>query len=284
MDGPSTDEPAPARTRERRTIRLLVLLGLAFVAPAGAQLVDCPGIRNNPSTFKIIFDDPSFARPGLEADSDLQTLKARLLFTVDGQLQSLAAELREAAQPAAQLVRVPCPGRHPRGESDFDLDRSQDLTASKVVLEVWATLDGRAQGNNLQDREARIGYALPPLRFYERGAPGLPGFYQLRYPRPGADLSGILTGLPEISAYATLGLGLKAAKAQDYDLAVQYLKKAEALLAAAGSSPDPDAANRRALVDYAKRKSCETVRAALADPGYAGGLKIAYAGARRPCP
>jgi hypothetical protein len=281
-------EPGPSRKRRQRAVARAAAAAIgwaiALVVPAGAQLVDCPGIRNNPSTFKVIFDDPAYARQGLDADGELQTIKARLQFAVDGQLQALGMEMRQAAQPAAQLLSVSCPGRHPRGESDFDLDRSQDLTASKVVLEVWATLDGRSQGNNLQDREARIGYALPPLRFYERGAPGLPGFYQLRYPRPGADLSGILTGLPEISAYATLGLGLKAAKAQDYDLAVQYLKKAEALLAAAGPNPDPDAANRRALVDYAKRKSCETVRAALADPGYAGGLKIAYAGARRPCP
>ena len=273
-------EPGPAA----RAAAIGLAVALSLAAPAGAQLVDCPGIRNNPSTFKVIFDDPAYARQGLDADGELQTIKAHLQFAVDGQLQALGLEMRQAAQPAAQLLAVSCPGRRPRGESDFDLDRSQDLTASKVVLEVWATLDARAQGNAIKDREARIGYALPPLRYYDPGAAGLPGFYQLRYPRPGADLSGILAGLPEISAYATLGLGLKAAKAQDYDVAVQYLKKAEALLAAAGPQPDPDAASRRALVDYAKRKSCETVRAALADPGYSGGLKIAYAGARRPCP
>lgn len=153
------------------------------------------------------------------------------------------------------------------------------------MLEVWATLDGTRQGDKVQDREARIGYAVPPLRLYERGAVDLPGFYLLRYPRPGADLAGILGGLPELSAYATLGLGLKAAKAQDYDVAVQYLKKAEALLSrTAGSGTDPDAVSQRALVEYARKKTCETVNAALADPGYKGGLTLVYAGGRRPCP
>ena len=193
-------------------------------------------------------------------------------------------EMRQAAQTPVQLLTVYCPGRHPRGESDFDHDRSQDLTASRVVLEVWATLDGRPQGNSVLDREARIGYAVPPLRFYESGAGDLPGFYLLRYPRSGADLAGILGGLPELSAYATLGLGLKAAKAQDYDIAVQYLRKAEALLSrTAGPGPGLDAVNQRVLLEYARKKICETVKVALDDPGYKGGLKLVYAGNKRPC-
>jgi len=269
-------------------LRPLVLVAagvLALAPPARAQLVDCPEIRRNSSVFKVIFDDPAFARQGLDSDGDLQNIKARLIFTVNGQLQELGMEMRQAAQPPIQLLPVSCPGRHPRGETDFDRDRSQDLTASKVVLEVWATLDGRQQGNGVLDREARIGYALPPLRFYENSAGSLPGFYLLRYPRSGADLAGILGGLPELSAYATLGLGLKAAKAQDYDVAVQSLRKAEALLSrTAGSGPGLDDVNQRALLDYARKKICETVKAALDDPGYQGGLKLVYAGNKRPCP
>jgi hypothetical protein len=247
--------------------------------------VDCPEIRNSPSLFKVIFDEPAYASAGLDSDGELQKIKTRLLFAVDGQLQELGMEMRQATQPPVQLLSVSCQGRHPKGASDFDRDRSQNLTASKVVLEVWATLDGTRQGDKVQDREARIGYVVPPLRFYEAGAAELPGFYLLRYPRPGTDLTGILGGLPELSAYATLGLGLKAAKAQDYDVAVQYLKKAEALLGrTAGAGTDPDAVNQRALIEYAKKKTCETVRAALADPGYKGGLTLVYAGGKRPCP
>jgi len=278
----------PRRTRACRP-RLLVstaacCLALAFTPPARAQIVDCPEIRGNSSLFKVVLDETAYARTGLDSDGDLQNIKAQLLFTVDGQLQELGMEMRQATQPPVQLLSVFCPGRHPRGASDFDHDRSQSLTANKVVLEVWATLDATRQGDKVGDRQARIGYAIPPLRFYESGAVDLPGLYLLRYPRSGADLVGILGGLPELSAYATLGLGLRAARAQDYDVAVQYLKKAEALLSRiAGAGTDLNAVNHRALVEYAKKRTCETVKAALADPGYRGGLTLAYA-RKSPCP
>jgi hypothetical protein len=261
-------------------------LGLINAPPAWAQLVDCPEIRDNAAAFKVILDEPAFARKELESDDELQRIKARLSFTVHNQLQALGMEMRQAAQPAVVLLPVSCRGRHPLDASDFDSNRSQSLTANKVVLEVWALLDGNRQGDKVEAREARIGYAVPPLRFYEPNAVELPGFYLLRYPRSGTDLTGILDGLPELSAYATLGLGLKAAKARDYDLAVQYLKKAEALLApAAGPGSDAVAAQQqRALVGYVKKRTCETVKAALADAEYKGGLTLIYSGSRRPCP
>jgi hypothetical protein len=265
-------------------VALCGLAGILLAPAARAELVDCPAIRDNATAFKVILDEPAFTQKSLETDDELQRIKARLSFTVNNQLQALGMEMRQAAQSAVLLLSVSCRGRHPADASEFDRNRSQDLTASKVVLEVWALLDGSRQGDKVTSREAQIGYAVPPLRYYEAGAVELPGFYLLRYPRTGTDLIGILDGLPELSAYATLGLGLKAAKARDYDVAVQYLKKAEALFGpATGTGTDLATLQKRALVDYVKRKSCETVQAALADTSYRGGLTLAYAG-RRPCP
>jgi hypothetical protein len=275
---------APSRKRWLGRALALGCLAWAAAPAARAQLVDCPEIRGNAAAWKVIFDEPAFTSPDLAADDELQKVRNRLYFTVDNQLQALSLEMQSAAQPPVVLLPVSCRGRRPRDASDFTSSRSQDLTANRVVLEVWALLDGTRQGDRIADREAQIGYVMPPLRYYEPGSVALPGFYRLRYPRAGAGLAGILEGLPEIPAYATLGLGLRAAKAREYDLAVQFLKRAEALLGrSAGLGTDLTAIQQRALLDYAKRKSCETVTAALADPDYKGGLKLAYAG-RRPCP
>ena len=254
---------------------------------ARAQLVDCPAIRYA-SSYKVVMDDLFFAKPAMETDADLRLLMDRLRFIVNNRLTGLALEMRGATHQSIPLSLVSCPGRHPLDASEFDHDRSQDLTDSKVVLEVWGTLDGVVQGGRIDAREARVGYAVLPLRFYEFGAVDLPGIYVLRYPRsgtaPAGDLSVLFEQLPELDAYAALGVGLKAAKAKDFDLAVQFLKKSEALL---GSVPKGastlDATLQQALVDYVRKKTCETIKAALDYPPYQGGLRLVYA-ARKPCP
>jgi hypothetical protein len=260
---------------------------LAMAAPAArAQLVDCAAIRYA-SSYKIVIDDLFFAKPALDADADLKLVMDRLRFTVNNQLTALALQMRDATHQSTPLSLVSCPGRHPLDASEFDRDRAQDLTDSKVVLEVWGTLDGSVRDGKVDAREARVGYAVMPLRFYEFGAVDLPGVYVLRYPRsggaPAGGFTGLLEQLPELDAYAALGVGLKAAKAKDFDLAVQFLKRAEALL---GSVPKGastlDAALQQALAKYVQKKTCETIEAALAYPAYQGGLRLVYA-TRKPC-
>jgi hypothetical protein len=113
---------------------------------------------------------------------------------------------------------------------------------------------------------------MPPVQHYFDQADA-PPLHLLSYPKTGAAGSiAELENLPELPAFALVGLATKAAKANRYDLAVWAFTRAEAGIAdakLAGPNPRLDA-----LLGYVKRAACETRSSARKDPGYRGPLTL----------
>jgi hypothetical protein len=95
----------------------------------------------------------------------------------------------------------------------------------------------------------------------------------VNYPKPGA--TGAieeLESLPEITAFALVGLGADAAHANRYDLAAWAFNEASTAIGnvkKAGTNADVEA-----LLAYVTLRACETRNRARKDSNYHGAIKI----------
>jgi hypothetical protein len=258
----------------RRQFLACVVATLGGVGIAHAALKNCDNLSDNPGDYKVVLDDFSFATPAAQANSELAALRETLQFNFTGQLDVLRASARQLDRNLQVPMRlVFCAGRQPSLDgSDFTAARAEQLSDERVVVEMWAKLDLSANGGGTPSPSARIGYVIPPVQHYvdEDDAPPV---HVLAYPKTGAVGSiAELENLPELPAFALVGLGTKAAKANRYDLAVWAFTRAEAGIAdakLAGANP-----RLEALLAYVKRAACETRTSARKDPTYKGPLTL----------
>lgn len=256
------------------------LLCFALAAPAYAQLKNCASLNSNPSDYKIVLDDFSFASGAAQQNADLAALRDRLQFNLNVQLDALKASARQLDRTLQVPMRpVVCAGRQPSLDgSEFTDALAERLSDGRVVVEMWGTLDLRAANGGVPMPRAMIGYAIPPVQHYfsESEAPAI---HLLAYPKQGGGQTvEELENLPELPAFALVGLGTKALRANRYDLAVWAFTRAEAgirdaLLAGSNSNLD-------ALRGYVQRAACTARQQAHADAAYAGALKLVPA---QPC-
>jgi len=116
-----------------------------------------------------------------------------------------------------------------------------------------------------------VGYVIPPVQQYILPSVVRP-LQVIQYPKPGGGAREELENFPELSAFALVGLGTKAARASRYDLAVWAFSRAETGISDAklgGPSPYLDA-----LLSYVRTASCQTRAKAQADTNYQGALRL----------
>jgi hypothetical protein len=168
---------------------------------------------------------------------------------------------------------ITCAGRKPSvNGSEFTDRRVETLSDQRVVLELWGTLIENAGPAGGSAPHAIIGYIVPPLKhFHPNGS--LASIHLVRYPKSAAtDPAQELQKLSEASAFALLGLALKAQRSRKYDLAVWALTRSEGQIHDAEVAEGlPFAARMR---EYLQRSACETGEAARADSSYQGALRL----------
>ena len=261
----------------RPIIHALLIVTCLVIAPAAhAELRHCDSLSSSPGTYKVVLDEFVFGSDAAKANDSLARLHETLQFNFEVQVDAL----NQAAQEISRKLKVPmrvvfCKQRQPSFDgSDFTAQLSERLSDERVVVEMWGRLDLRSTPDGPAP-SARIAYMMPPVHHYldEDDAPPM---HVLAYPKVGSAQSiEELENLPELPAFALIGLGTKAAKAKQYDLAAFAFNRAEAGIAdvkLAGSNARLDA-----LLAYVKRATCETRASAKSDRSYTGPLRLAPA-------
>lgn len=255
-------------------MRIAASLALLLVclSPAQAQLMNCANLNANPGDYKVVLDDFAFATPAAKENPQLAALRDTLQFNFNEQLD----RLKESARQVDRISQVPmrlvfCAGRQPALDgSDFTDALAERLSDERVVVEMWGRLELSGAGATPAP-SARIGYVMPPVQHYVKNS--APPMHVLAYPKPGTSSSvEQLESLRELSAFAFVGLGTKAARANRYDLAVWAFNRAEAGIVdakAGGANPRLDL-----LLTYVQRSRCETGVAARNDVNYKGSLTL----------
>jgi hypothetical protein len=246
---------------------VVALLVAAFASPASyAQLKNCTNLGANGTDYKIVVDDFAFVSANPEQNAALTALRDRLQFNVNVQLDMLKSAARESGNLTVLMRPVTCVGRRPSLDgSEFTAALAERLSDAKVVVEMWGTLDMQA------GTRAMIGYAIPPVQHYFTQSEA-PPIHLLSYPKTGIGAAEALENLPELPAFALVGLGTKAARNGSYDLAVWAFTRAEAAITQA--QPTVANPNLEALLAYVQRAACVTRASAKSDPGYRGALKL----------
>jgi hypothetical protein len=240
---------------------------------AHAALTNCSNLNLNPGDYKVVLDELAFGSQLAKNNADLAALKERLQFNLNGQLDALKASAKKLNQNLQVPLRVvTCVGRQPSLNGDeFTDELAEHLSDERVVVEMWGTLDLKiVSGANASPR-AMIGYVIPPVQRYV--ANEAPAIQVLVYPKSGNVRSAEeLENLPELSAFALVGLGTKATRASHYDLAVWAFTRAESGILDAqlgGSTEQLDA-----LLAYVRHAACTTRARARTDQNYSGSLKL----------
>ncbi|HEX7114707.1 MAG TPA: hypothetical protein VF193_06215 [Steroidobacter sp.] len=253
---------------------VIACLSCLVLAPAKADLTNCASLNANPGDYKVVLDDFAFSSSAAQQNADLAALRERLQFNFTGQLDFLEASARQLDRSLNVPMRlVFCRGRQPSLDgSEFTDLLAERLSDERVVVEMWGRLDLRTSEDGTPTPVARIGYVIPPVQHYadDHEAPPL---HLLAYPKSAeARFLEELENLPELPAFALVGLGTKAAKANLYDLAVWAFTRAQAgILDAQVAGANP---RLELLLAYVKRSACQTRQRAKRDAAYEGPLKL----------
>jgi hypothetical protein len=224
----------------------LNLLGICLMdnPSAQAQLKDCQGISAG-SEYKIAVDEVTSGLPtshGVSSQIDIE----RLTSDIQVQVEKLAVE------QGGEIVSVPCSGRRPRGELDFDRRLVEALNNNNVVLEIWGSYD-QPGGPKSNAAPALLRFVLVPVRYYEHflsHSSTLGGVYVVAYePMSGSRPAiAVFEESSELRASVSLSMALKKIKEGHNELAIQYLCQTELSL----RQPDSriPQAQRDALLNY----------------------------------
>ncbi|HUS07273.1 MAG TPA: hypothetical protein VMZ52_13285 [Bryobacteraceae bacterium] len=245
-------------------MKIILLACLAPAAILHGQLVDC---RTSDAGYKVYLDDVAYSGPKTLRMPDAKDFMNRLRFRLKNGMEQMKAETR------LPLTVVRCEGRQPGDENDFNLRLVDALNSRDVLLEVWGSIIPGAG----RPFEALIGFALIPVRFYERGSSDIPGVYAVRYLIRSKldDAAELLGDALELRAFVSLAAGIKAHKQKKYNEAYDCLCDGAALVAR--FQAEGTTAAKPSLISYARRLALETVRAANADPAYQGRLTLVNA-------
>jgi hypothetical protein len=238
----------------------LALLALACGC-LQAQLVDC---NVSLTGYKILLDDVVYSGPAtgsVEQKLFMNRLRVKLLNDLE----------RLKVQTQLPFTVVRCEGRRPNDAGDFRTALVDALNSRNVLLELW----GNIVAGDGSGADTTIGFALIPMRFYERNSQELPGIYQARYTTRAATSSKLLEMIGasgELRAFALVAGGSKALRERRYNEAYASLcvaaKQAEQLKA------DGLQSYREPLSRYALRLAGDAVKKANQDPAYSGALAL----------
>jgi hypothetical protein len=238
----------------------LALLSLACQS-LYAQLVDC---NVSLTGYKILLDDVVYSGPAAgsaEQKLFMNRLRVKLLNDLE--------KLKVQTQLPFTIVR--CEGRRPNDAGDFRTALVDALNSRNVLVELW----GNIVADDGAGADTMIGFALIPMRFYERNTQDLPGIYQARYSTRSvnsAKLLELIGASGELRAFALVAGGSKALRERRYNEA--YSSLCDASLKAAQLKADGLQPHREPLSKYALRLARETVKKANADPAYTGALAL----------
>ena len=250
-----------------RVASAIVLLCLPGVA--AADLRECAELGAGSTHYRVVIDELA-----LPADSSAATalaeLKRRIAITVSLQLKEFQDEVAsKKVKPAIDMGVVTCVDRKPSPTgAEFTAARVETLSDQRVVLELWGNLF--APGENQAVPRAQLGYVIPPVKHYLPG-PTVQGLFLIEYPKEGAPQPDALKKLPEASAFALLGLAIKARKAKNFDLAVWAFNRSSGNIKIAQKSGGTGS-DLQPLLVYIEVAMCQTREAARADPQYDGAL------------
>jgi hypothetical protein len=135
---------------------LLSLLG--FAAPSRAQMNPCPHVSEG-AGYKILIDEVQYLNTAGAAQPAQQLELLR--FTVETTLDRARPLAEGKNRSNLEFKYLPCPGRHPDGDNQFDSDMVRELDQAHVILEVWGTIF--PLGNN--KHKFVLEYALVPVSF-----------------------------------------------------------------------------------------------------------------------
>ncbi len=253
-------------------VNKVVLAAALLLAPglACAQLAECDGLSGENDNYKVVMDE--LALPvDAGAAARLAELKRKLKFTLTIQVQEFQSDVEsKKIQPPLGLGLINCDNRKPSpGGLEFDAQRVKTLNANRVVVEFWGNLLVPGEGAPGAPH-AQIGYVIPPVLDYlpERRVLGR---FTVQYPKEGGGAASDLR-LPEASAFAMVGLGLKAFKAKKYDLATWAFGRSEASILQAQQFGGQ--AELGELLKYVKHAACEVREKARGDTNYKGPLLL----------
>ncbi len=230
-----------------------------------AQMVDC---NVSPGGYKILLDDVVYSGPAASATADQKLFMNRLRVKLIGDLEALKVQ----TQLPFTIVR--CEGRRPADVSDFRASLVDGLNSRNVLVEMW----GNIVAGEGSAADSAVGFALIPLRFYERDTRDLPGVYVAHYTTRAASSEKLLEMIGtsrELKAFVLVAGGTKALRERRYNEAYRSLCDASqqaALLKAEGMQT-----HREPLGKYARRLAAEAARKANEDATYAGALNLVNA-------
>jgi hypothetical protein len=255
-------------------IRPALLVALLFapgMASAQARL-DCPQLGGVSDAYKIVLDDLSLPADAGVAAAKLNKIKSQLAFTLSVQIQEFLSDVdSKQIKPGIGLDLINCENRKPSpGGAEFNPQRVRALNDNRVVVELWGNLLV-PEADEPDAAHALIGYIIPPVMHYLPGGLTL-GRFSVRYPKSGGDAAVALQKLPEASAFAMVGLGLKAYKAKKYDVATWAFGRSEAGITQAQAFGG--SAELGALLKYVRHAACEVREKARDDTSYDGPLSL----------
>jgi hypothetical protein len=256
-------------------LRRISTIGMLLLASGvcHADLADCQSLGAGSQAYKVVMDDLSFATTAAAAGASSVNLKERLTFNLKNQLAEFQRDVAGLGiNPAVDLGVINCLGRKPSlNGTEFTPQRIETLNDQRVVVELWVTLlDQTGAGGP----HAMIGYVIPPVLHYG-GAAGVTAPFLIKYPKADGGSIDVLHKLPEASAFALVGLAVKAQRARKYDLAVWAFGRSEGSIQEAQRSGAT--AEVSALLAYVRTAACKTRQSARADAQYRGPITLTAA-------
>jgi hypothetical protein len=267
------------KRRIRQTRTWLQALGLCLASIAGtpfahAQLTNCANMHLESKDYKVVLDEFAYASDPARENPALEALRARLQFTLNGQVDSIKSSAKRlGTNLRIPLVLVFCKGRKPSLNGDEFTDTlAEHLSDGRVLVEMWGTLDVRTPPGKPPLPLAWIGYVIPPVQHYASDEDTL-SRHVTEYPKNG-DAQSVeeLGNFPELAAFTLVGLGTKASRAKQYDLAVWAFSSAELALHDAQVTGTNDFIDT--LLVYVKHAACTTRASAHRDHAYEGPLTL----------
>ena len=239
--------------RQVFSIATLLLAPLAVCAQAR---LDCPELGGGSDAYKIVLDDLSLPEDAGAAAAKLNKLKKQMSFTLSGQIQEFLNDVEsKGIKPSIGLGLINCDNRKPSaGGAEFNPQRIRSLNDQRVLVELWGNLLV-PEANDRDAAHAFIGYVIPAVVQHLPNGLAL-GRFSVQYPKSGGDGAVALQKLPEASAFAMVGLGLKAFKAGKFDVAIWAFGRSEASILQAQAYGR--SAELGALLKYVRRAACES--------------------------
>jgi hypothetical protein len=212
---------------------------LEFAAPLRAQMNPCPHVSEG-AGYKILIDEVQYSNMG-GAAQPAQPLEL-LRFTVETTLDKARLLAEGKKRSNLEFKYLPCPGRHPDGDNQFDPGLVRELDQAHVILEVWGTI--YPLGNN--KHKFVLEYALVPVSFLKTPPPQgiIPAVKDMPV-KPSSDqiLSFFDERGADLKAFYMVAAGAQAYADRDWNPAVHFLCKGASLL--------KGKAGREELLEYA---------------------------------